>query len=354
MARLLLPLLLLQMCGCALLPDVTHQPQFHNPFPQLTKVAVVPFANQTEEPTVNGRMVASHYRNELQKIPGFEVMPLGVVEARLAAWRQTNFDEAVDFQMLARMLEVDAVVIGAVTDFSEYYPPRMGVSVNWYAANPSFHPIPPGYGLPWGTSEEEYIPDPLVLQAEHALARKQLDTQTPPYPSPAPPHVLSDESAQPKANVPPSPEEKTMQTVLSEQSEIPEATPEYGELKTFELNSERPIAAAEGLPIDWPDPRGFTPAPPQAERPAPRPQPEPVLQHLRQYNGADADFTTALANYYYYRDEARFGGWQSYLQRKEDFIQFCCYLHITEMLAARGGAGETRVVWRWPLDRYEE
>ena len=53
----------------------------------------------------------------------------------------------------------------------------------------------------------------------------------------------------------------------------------------------------------------------------------------------------------FFRDDARIGGWQSYLQRSDDFIRFCCHLHITEMLTARGGAGETRVVWRWPERR---
>ena len=50
-------------------------------------------------------------------------------------------------------------------------------------------------------------------------------------------------------------------------------------------------------------------------------------------------------------NDARFGGWQSYLQRSEDFINFCAHMHIWEMLSARGGAGKTRVVWRWPTIR---
>ena len=50
---------------------------------------------------------------------------------------------------------------------------------------------------------------------------------------------------------------------------------------------------------------------------------------------------------------ARFGGWQSYLQRSDDFARFCCHLHITEMLAARGGVGKPRVVYRWPISRYD-
>ena len=36
-----------------------------------------------------------------------------------------------------------------------------------------------GYGLPWGTEEEENIPAPLLFEAEMALAKEQLKSQTP-------------------------------------------------------------------------------------------------------------------------------------------------------------------------------
>ena len=72
------------------------------------------------------------------------------------------------------------------------------------------------------------------------------------------------------------------------------------------------------------------------------------MTHTRIYSGNDSEFTEALASYYHFRDDARFGGWQNYLQRTDDFIRFCCHMHISEMLSARGGAGETRVVWTWP------
>lgn len=77
----------------------------------------------------------------------------------------------------------------------------------------------------------------------------------------------------------------------------------------------------------------------------------PIMTHTRLYRGNDSEFTEALASYVQFRDDARFGGWQNYLQRSDDFIRFCCHMHISEMLAARGGAGESRVVWRWPENR---
>ena len=141
-------------------------------------MAIAPFFNASTEPTVDGRQFAVAYYNELQDIPGFEVVPVGIVETQMRA-KKIALNGPEDVQRLARELEVDAVVVGVVTDFSPYYPPRLGLQVKWFAANPGFHPIPPGYGLPWGTPGEEEIPAPLVFEAEFALAKAQLKTQTP-------------------------------------------------------------------------------------------------------------------------------------------------------------------------------
>jgi hypothetical protein len=107
------------------------------------------------------------------------------------------------------------------------------------------------------------------------------------------------------------------------------------------------------LPANWPDPRGFVPAAPSPIRPPLLPQGGPVISHTRLFDGRDSDFTAQLEQYFDQSDDARFGGWQGYLQRPEDFVRFCCRLHVTETLAARGGAGETRVIVRWPIGRYE-
>ena len=88
---------------------------------------------------------------------------------------QVDLSHPGEARRLANILGVDAVVIGSVTDYTPYYPPRCGMRVEWYAANSGFHEIPPGYGLPWGTPEEEYIPAPLVFESEFALAKAQLE-----------------------------------------------------------------------------------------------------------------------------------------------------------------------------------
>jgi hypothetical protein len=233
------------------------------------------------------------------------------------------------------------------------------LQVEWYAANPCYHPIPPGYGLPWGTAEEEDIPGPLVFEAEMALAKAQLKTQTPDYEMRpieiSPPGPEEDEEASAAA-----PRGRIDGAVPADQGVVPLAYRERSDDAVATAATDASVAGdsagtipatATGLPEDWPDPRGFIPPPPQSRPPTCWPNEAPVMRHTSIYNGNDADFTEALASYYLFQDEARFGGWQTYLERSDDFIRFCCYMHISEMLSARGGAGETRVVWRWPKSR---
>jgi hypothetical protein len=391
---------LLSASGCSLIPEVVHQPVVHNPFPQLSRVAVAPFFNLSTEPSVDGRQFALAYFNELQSIPGFEVVSMGVVEQTIRQYH-LEMTNASDARRLAQILGVDAVVIGAVTDYSPYYPPRCGLSVEWYAASPCYHPIPAGYGLPWGTCEEEFIPAPLVFEAEMELARAQMKVAAtppfspPPMPSAAPPIEEPEmmPSADPLAQPVPQGEpasHKVKSLSKSQHLQYPKSSVAKPQLHAGKLATKSAAAAAketggtayatdlsdssatrgteekvrqaggdiadsealpQGPPANWPDARSFIPAAPCDPPNACLPTNDPVMKHTRIYNGNDGEFTAALANYVFFQDDARRGGWQAYLQRSDDFIRFCCRLHLYEMLSARGGAGETRVVWKWPTDR---
>jgi hypothetical protein len=387
--------------GCALIvPDVSHEPVIHNPFPQLSKVAIAPFFNLSDEKTVDGRRFALAYFAELQAVQGFEVVPLGVTEEAIIA-HHVDLSKPSEARRLANILGVDAVVIGSVTDYTPYYPPRCGLRVEWYAANPGFHEIPPGYGLPWGTPEEEYIPAPLVFESEFALAKAQLATQTPvcgkmpldpmelppqmeaepgPFPGmpPAPPSEKDGSKNGSQDNSPsgkgsgnaskPSAKAKrrgdsgqVAKAIFEQPGVVEELPPNASSASTAMPPSQSDLAVADGMtsangahglfPPGWPDERGFIPPPPSPVRPACCPTDSPVMTHTKIYHGNDGEFTEALASYYHFRDDARFGGWQNYLERSDDFIRFCCHMHIAEMLSARGGASETRVVWSWPDSR---
>jgi hypothetical protein len=289
------------------------------------------------------------------------------------AIRETNnpMEGPEDARRLAQQLGVDAVVIGVVTDYTPYYPPRCGLQVEWYATNPGFHAIPPGYGLPWGTPGEQDIPGDLAFHAEMALAREQMKTQTPAYqplparqaetPAQAPVEPPRDDGAS-LHRAPRSSEGRDgmVRTIAYESPVagsddasagrnrgVPAGAAMAGKVTAGVATDPR----QPGFPENWPDPSGFIPPPPRSRPPTCWPTDGPVMRHTQTYNGNDSRFTEALSSYYLFQDDARFGGWQNYLQRSEDFIRFCCHMHIWEMLSARGGAGPSKVVWRWPTFR---
>src|SRR6476646_6176622 len=111
-----------------------------NPIPGLTTVAVAPFLNLSAERAVDGRRFALAYASELQKVPGFEVIPVGVTEVAMVDGK-IDLNDPDEVLKLAKILRVDAVVVGAVTEYSPYYPPRTGMQVNWYSPRAwSFYP----------------------------------------------------------------------------------------------------------------------------------------------------------------------------------------------------------------------
>ncbi len=120
---LLLPL---ASSGCAVV-----EIGMRNPVVGLETVAVAPFFNLSQERTVDGREFALDYYAELQKVPGFEVLPVGVTE-RAMVEHGITLTGPHDAVRLAQILDVDAVVVGAVTDYDPYNP-RIGLKVAWYS-----------------------------------------------------------------------------------------------------------------------------------------------------------------------------------------------------------------------------
>ncbi|MGL6196604.1 MAG: hypothetical protein ACRC2T_17465 [Thermoguttaceae bacterium] len=172
-------ILLLLSSGCQMMPVTRLKPVLKNPYPQYTNIVVVPFVNKTDNPKVDGSFFAQSYAAELQLIPGFDVVPVRAVEEKMQEYGLTKINGPEDLRYLGRLLGADVVVIGRVNNYEPYYPQKLGLTVEWYAVNQYFQPIPVGHGLPWGTTQEENIPYRIVSAAEFDLARSQLATQTP-------------------------------------------------------------------------------------------------------------------------------------------------------------------------------
>ena len=461
--------------GCAIV-----QIGVTNPIPGLSTVAVAPFLNLSAERATDGRRFALAYATELQKVPGFEVIPVGVTETAMID-AKVDLNDVDDVLKLAKVLRVDAVVVGAVTDYSPYYPPRIGLQVNWYSPRPwAFYP---GIQTEPCAREQLYDWDKQQLDNYHENQRRILDSTAPetpfwqrmyncfktwpgirnlygeptlvldtplgrdsrlvwraqspslgtesPYGSPpsessssppltkiahyqeangtqeiVPSSLTASNPAQPSAEssqklvpvprggpgtddepevddsvepdakdskVPPHPlpplpcRPRELKTPPEARGLFRDGTGEtFGEPFGPEPSFLPPLPGIGGptaapMPMDNGPPKlpvrnpCLAPLPPQ---PNPFNQPQPIqpwqldprlplMSYTRIFDGADGNLVAALRDYVELNGDLRSGGWEEYLHRSEDFIRFCSYRMILEMLSLHGGEGKHRLVLKF-------
>jgi hypothetical protein len=370
-------LLLTTLAFAAALPGcVIVQTGVTNPIPGMTTVAVAPFVNLSAERVVDGRRFALAYHAELQKVPGFQVIPVGVTEQAMVDLN-LDLNSPDDALQLAKALGADAIVIGAVTDYTPYYPPRIGLQVSWYAPKPQHFspgiPIDPHLGeavrvwrfaaLP--TKSDGSRDDDLIVRAQSpdsptastiacdatADASKGpvlLAPNAPPAPqvrmvagqTGAAPMEAAVPSASSEPPVPPPP-------VASEQSPPEVSGGTSGAKSPLFPPANCPPTAADSSAVACPPPNGinygdFTAMSAVAGTYDPR---QPIMSYTRLFDGSDAELTALLRDYVILSGDLRSGGWEAYLHRTEDFIRFTSHRMIVEMLTLHGGESRRRYVW---------
>ena len=314
-----------------------------NPIPGLTTVAVAPFFNQSQERAVDGREVALAYYAELQKVPGFEVVPVGVTEVAL---REHNLDLASpeDALRLARILNVDAVVVGSITDFHPYYPPRIGLSVNWYSP------------FPWVfRADIEDAECEAVASSDSPVATSSdadpLDRHWEPPPEPLPLRIWGGIRSVPLFRGQ-SPDACAAAAV---EAPRPIAAPAWAPSAAARTADPAPILAP---PAPFPAAPSGAPLTPLPTSAAPLATPliagtvvpfdprQPLMSYTRLYDGADAEFAARLRDYLELRADQRSGSWAAAMRRTDEFVRFAARLMVSEMLLLHGGEGRRRYVFK--------
>ncbi|MCH9654438.1 MAG: hypothetical protein K0U89_11265 [Planctomycetes bacterium] len=371
-----------------------------NPNPRLKTVALVPFFNLSQEPDVDGRRFALAYFAELQKVPGFQVLPLGVSEVAMVE-HQLQMNNPDDVLKLAKILNVDAVVIGAITDYSPYYPPRIGMQVSWYS--PHAQEFTPGVPLmveerhnkknalnalfkmdrlaAKETKWEEKQKNRDVKQASH-IKRKTTkrakkmkwgkweedcqDGCEPEGPelAPAPPAklIIRGQSSE-TLNARPDLNNRTrVIQAYAKDNQGTQTTDQFVQTPTTlkppsDTQSERqPVVAPKPPMSSDMEPEQKTPSyPNQMEEIYPinsstktdayDPR-QPFMSYTRLFDGSDSALVAHLRDYLEVSGDRRSGGWEAYLHRSEDFIRFTSHLMILEMLTLHGGQAKHQIIFK--------
>jgi len=357
MCRVMSLILVWPLVGC-----VVVQNEVTNPVVGLSTVAVAPFINLSAERAVDGREMAMAYYSELQKIPGFEVVPVGVTE-------QVIFDNNLQFQdprdavRLAELLNVDAVVLGAITDFNPYFPPRMGLKVAWYS--PHAWAFSPGVAIDsgsessgrfsklarcWHQASQLWPWDAQETRSDTAETGSAGDAHPETLRGQSPagfPVEVPDRPSRRRLTVPGYPQQIGQRPfdVQWANGQIAAGNSDSEPSTTPPLTVPEPFRPSTGLPL--PGDGTGSGAPPAAKRPSASVDAiRPLMSYTRLFDASDAEFVAKLRDYIELSGDRDLGGVDGHLHDVDRFVRFGSYLMISEMLTLHGGEGRTRILFK--------
>lgn len=99
-------------------------------------VAVAPVLNLSNSSDWDSLRVTDIVASEFQSFPGVFVIPVNRTLATLALMGKEAVETPEDAVDLARELNADATVVTAITEYDPYYPPIIGVVMQWYGRPP--------------------------------------------------------------------------------------------------------------------------------------------------------------------------------------------------------------------------
>lgn len=128
-ARVIVLIIALAVVGCG----NSVERVYHSPYRAAFIIAVVPFLNQSGSENLDVMAVTDEFYTELQQVTGgLQVIPVNRVLAALTKLGIKNVSNPDEVMMLAGQLGADAIIVGTVTRYDPYQPPRMGMALQLY------------------------------------------------------------------------------------------------------------------------------------------------------------------------------------------------------------------------------
>jgi len=124
-----LALIGLAACGCQ---RASPARRWTSPYPGPRTLAVAPFSNQSGSEFLDVMAVTDEFYAELQSVEGLTVAPVNRVLAGLEQLGLVNVRSPAEALALVELLEIDGMIVGSVTQYDAYPPPRVGMAVQLY------------------------------------------------------------------------------------------------------------------------------------------------------------------------------------------------------------------------------
>ncbi|MHC5022904.1 MAG: hypothetical protein ACYTGG_03175 [Planctomycetota bacterium] len=107
----------------------------HSPYGEQQLWAVAPLANESGVSFVDTAQLADVFADQVQQVAGVNVLPVNRVIVAMREADMPAVQTLGDARTLMNHLDVDALVVGTVTAYDPYRPPRLGLAVQLFAAD---------------------------------------------------------------------------------------------------------------------------------------------------------------------------------------------------------------------------
>jgi hypothetical protein len=125
----------IHLTGCVTQKKTVTQPKpIVSPYPAPKAWAVLPFRNESGTSLVDGTAFADRLTQQIQQIEGIDVLPVNrVIETIFQGQPDVVIDTVDEIYELINLLDVDGVIVGTITAWDPYDPPKIGVLAQLYS-----------------------------------------------------------------------------------------------------------------------------------------------------------------------------------------------------------------------------
>ena len=127
---LLIAAMVVPLVGCER-PMVEHRVEA--PYAIRQVWAIAPLRNETGSRHADGLLMADELTRAFEQVQGIDTLPLNRVLEAMDALRLTGIESREDAIHLREALGVDALVVGSMTHYDAYDPPKLGLALDLYA-----------------------------------------------------------------------------------------------------------------------------------------------------------------------------------------------------------------------------
>ncbi len=94
--------------------------------------AIVPLRNESGSLHADGLKAADQLAQRLETVMGLDTVPVNRVLAAMQALEMSAVSDSKDVVALRTVLGVDALVVGTITAYDPYDPPKLGIAIELY------------------------------------------------------------------------------------------------------------------------------------------------------------------------------------------------------------------------------